>query len=71
MRAIDRIKLINQIALKLQEQMTYTEIDSYLPAFGINCKDYQPSTNNKKDGLKLYGISGFVAHVDIEPSKQW
>ncbi len=133
MRAIDRIKLINQIALKLQEQMTYTEIDSYLPAFGINCKDYQPSTNSKrvyvqellsnqkkeiilqiadeleieyntnnksvelatfweqghfklfishlakykiqatnlKDGLKLYGISGFVAHVDIEPSKQW
>ena len=49
----------------------YTEIDSYLPAFGINCKDYQPSTNNKKDGLKLYGISGFVAHVDIESSKQW
>ncbi len=47
MRAIDRIKLINQIALKLQEQMTYTEIDSYLPAFGINCKDYQPSTNSK------------------------
>ena len=134
MKAIDRVKLINQIALKLQEQMTYTEINSYLPAFGINCKDYQPSTNSKrvyvqellsnqkeeiilqiadeleieyitnknknlelatfweqghfklfishlakykiqatnlKDGLKLYGISGFVAHVDIEPSKQW
>jgi hypothetical protein len=134
MKAIDRVKLINQIALKLQEQMTYVEIDSYLPAFGINCKDYKSSTNSKrvyvqellsnqkeeiilqiadeleieyninknknlelatfweqghfklfishlakykiqatnlKDGLKLYGISGFVAHVDIEPSKQW
>lgn len=134
MKAIDRVKLINQIASKLQEQMTYVEIDSYLPAFGINCKDNKPSTNSKKvyvqellsnqkeeiilqiadeleieyitnknknlelatfweqghfklfishlakykiqatnlkDGLKLYGISGFVAHVDIEPSKQW
>lgn len=134
MKAIDRVKLINQIALKLQEQMTYNEIDSYLPAFGINCKDFQPSTNSKrvyvqellssqkeesilqiadeleidynlnknksielatfweqghfklfishlakykkqatnlKEGLKLYGISGFVAHVDIEPSKEW
>ncbi len=133
MRAIDRIKLINQIALKLQEQMTYTEIDSYLATFGINCKNYHSSTNSKrvyvqellsnqkkeiilqiadeleieyntnnksvelatfweqghfklfishlakykiqatnlKDGLKVYGISGFVAHVDIEPSKEW
>lgn len=32
---------------------------------------YKIQATNLKDGLKLYGISGFVAHVDIEPSKQW
>ncbi|BFU78124.1 hypothetical protein ALC152_13390 [Arcobacter sp. 15-2] len=134
MKAIDRVRLINQIAVTLQEQMTYSDIDSYLPAFGIDCINYNPSTNskrvyvqellshekeeiilqiadeleieynqNKKQNLelatfweqghfklfishlakhkkkatylqkelKLYGIAGFVAHVDIEPSKQW
>ncbi|MBL3518907.1 toll/interleukin-1 receptor domain-containing protein [Arcobacter lanthieri] len=77
MKPRERIRLINEIALKLQEEMKYSEIDMYLPSFGINCKDYQPSTNSKKQAtnlrsvLKSYGISGFVAHVDIEPSKEW
>lgn len=134
MKPRERIKLINEIALKLQEEMKFNEIDMYLPSFGINCKDYQPSTNSKRvyvqellahesdetilniaDDLELvhlnqirniedlatfweanyfkvfishlakykkqasdlqkvlqfYGISGFVAHVDIEPSKEW
>ncbi|WP_323588740.1 toll/interleukin-1 receptor domain-containing protein [Aliarcobacter butzleri] len=134
MKPRERIRLINEIALKLQEEMKYSEIDMYLPSFGINCKDYQPSTNSKRvyvqellanesnetisniaydleltnitqnkdkenlatfweanyfkifishlakhkeqatnlrNVLKSYGISGFVAHVDIEPSKEW
>ena len=48
MKAIDRVRLINQIAVTLQEQMTYSEIDSYLPAFGIDCRNYQPSRNSKR-----------------------
>lgn len=140
MRAIDKMKLIGQIALKLQEQMTYAQIDSYFTALGLDCSNFQGSTNSKrvyaeeflsdkdediifkiadelevshefttvssnfneevsdnpsfwkegyfrlflshlasfkvttahlKGALEKYGISAFVAHDDIEPSKEW
>jgi hypothetical protein len=113
--------------------MGYSDIDVYLTAYGVDCKDYQPSTNSKwayvkelladadenlliqiaddleinhnfsiatpkettvwKGGqfklflshlasfkaqtaklqqvLRKYAISSFVAHEDIEPSKEW
>ncbi|MGW8169485.1 MAG: toll/interleukin-1 receptor domain-containing protein [Sulfurovaceae bacterium] len=133
MKPRERIRLINEIALKLQDEMKYNEIDMYLPSFGINCANHQPSVNSKRvyvqellssekdatiieiaddlaikysnqkinadlatfweqghfklfishlakhkkqasvlqDVLKFYGISAFVAHEDIEPSREW
>ena len=132
MKPIERLRLINEIAAKLQEEMKFNEINIYLPSFGINCKNNQSSNNSKRvyvqellanennetilniahdlelinkdkdkeilatfweanyfkvfishlakykkqatilqNVLKSYGISGFVAHVDIEPSKEW
>lgn len=133
MKALQKINLIKEIALTLQQQMTYSEIDMFLPHFGINCKNIQPSQNSKRvyvqellanekeetilkianelniqpntspiknelitfwekghfklfishlakykvkasqlqQALKIYGISSFVAHEDIEPTREW
>ena len=133
MKVLERIELIDRIGRELQSRMTYSDINAYLGAYGINCKDFQASTNSKwvyvkeiltdvgenlvlkiADELKLehayssntpkeatfwkvghfklflshlasfkvktsqlqhalrnYAISGFVAHEDIEPSKEW
>lgn len=48
MRAIDKMKLIGQVALKLQEQMTYTQIDSYFTALGLDCSNFNGNTNSKR-----------------------
>ena len=133
MKIIERLNLIDQIGRTLQGRMTFSDIDIYLTAYGIDCKDKSPSANSKwvyvkelladvseeiiiqiadeleidhgysvishkeatfwKVGyfklflshlaefkvqtsklqkvLKQYGISSFVAHEDIEPSREW
>lgn len=141
MRAIDKLNLIGYIALKLQEQMTFAQIDSYLGALGFDMSTYEGNTNSKrvyvegflgdkdedivlqmadeleidhqftsqqpaqnsntsnsnptfwkegyfrlflshissfkettahlKDALLKYGITAFVAHEDIQPSREW
>lgn len=133
MKPLERMKLIKDIALHLQQTMTFDEIDMFLPHFGIDCNGIQPSVNSKRvyvqevlsgvkteiiseiakeleiiedsvsvkdeiitfwekghfklfishivkhkikasqlqQGLKIYGISSFVAHEDIEPSREW
>lgn len=133
MNAIEKIELLEKIGLELQAQMTFSEIDVYFGAHGINFKDVQPSANSKRiyakevlanepvdtilkladelgiphgyapaakkeatfwkagyfklflshlasfkvqtsnlqSVLKKYGISAFVAHEDIEPSREW
>lgn len=48
MKPQDRIKLINDIAHKLQEEMTLTEIISYLFAFGIDCREHNKGINSKR-----------------------
>lgn len=32
---------------------------------------YKTSVSTLKDELRIHGISGFVAHEDIEPTKEW
>ncbi|NVK23115.1 MAG: toll/interleukin-1 receptor domain-containing protein [Kangiellaceae bacterium] len=133
MNAIEKIKLLEKIGIELQAQMTFSEIDVYFGAHGINFKEVQPSANSKRiyakevlanepeevilklaeelgiphnhapvtkkeatfwkagyfklfishlasfkvqtsnlqSVLKKYGISAFVAHEDIEPSREW
>lgn len=132
-KPLERIEIIEKIALVLQEKMTYSKIETYLTAYGIECKNFQPSVNSKRvyveeilkfvsdeiiikiakeldikikskfikgktinfwkqgyiklfishiskhkdkaknlqDVLDIYGISAFVAHEDIEASKEW
>lgn len=138
MKNLDKIKLIDMIASELQDQMTFSEIDSYFKTYDIPT-DHQPSYNSKRvyvkevlpkindevilqiaDELNLdhtygkpitqpqktkedsdlwkpghfrlflshlasfkvtishlkvelekFGISSFVAHEDIEPTKEW
>lgn len=133
MRILERINLLDRIGRELQSRMSYSDIDVYLGAYGVDCKDFQPSTNSKwvyvkellanadekllldiandlelehnfsiaapkeatfwkagyfrlflshiasfkantarlQQALKKYAISAFVAHEDIEPSKEW
>lgn len=136
MRAIDRLNLLDRIGRELQSRMTYTDIDIYLTAFGIDTKKSTTSTNSKwlyvkellsdapestlfeladqlgiehsfqsSRGVELrqskfwvpgyfrlfishlspfketaaqlqtalldFGITAFVAHKDIEPTKEW
>lgn len=136
MKVLDRLSLIDRIGRELQSKFSYTEIDSYLKAYGVDTKKPTSGVNSKwvytkellsdeKDSLILrianelelqhnysleeildsveanfwepfhfklflshlssfkkttgllqaslrrYGISAFVAHVDIEPTKEW
>jgi len=133
MQVLEKISLIDRIGRELQSRMGYSDIDVYLSAHGVDCKDFQPSTNSKwvyvkellanssedlvltianeleldhglskaslketsfwkpgyfklflshlvtfkvqtsklQQALRQYGISSFVAHEDIEPSKEW
>lgn len=131
MRVLDKISLLDKIGRELQSRMSYSDIDVFLGAHGIDCKDFQPSTNSKwvyvkevladaseelvirianeldhnysvaspkqanfwktghfklflshlasfkaqtsrlQQALKKYAITSFVAHEDIEPSREW
>jgi len=133
MKVLERIALIDRIGRELQSRMSYSDIDVYLSAYGIDCKDFQPSANSKwvyvkelladadeslvlriadelelehsysssapkeatfwkaghfklflshlasfkvqtarlQHALRKYAITSFVAHEDIEPSREW
>lgn len=137
MRKIDRFNLIDTIGRELQSRMSYSDIDIYLKAFGIdtstkqtsganskwvyskevladepddtlisiadelelehaykgnrrvdnsdskfwlpNCfrlfithlSSFKAQTSHLQNALRKYGISGFVAHEDIEPTREW
>lgn len=139
MNGLEKMALLESIGVELQSQMTFSDIDQYFSAHGINSYDTQPVVNSKrvyvkdilaseendtilkiakeldipfrqpsetekettsekeatfwKAGyfklflshiasfkkttsilqslLKNYGISAFVAHEDIEPTKEW
>jgi len=136
MTALEKIKLIDDVAKELQKRFTYRDIDAFFIAYGIptghipsyNSKyvyvkevlptideeviiqianeldikhDFLSKSNNFKDNsisfwkpghfklfishlssfkqtvtilkidLEKYGISAFVAHEDIEPTKEW
>ncbi len=133
MRVLEKIELLDRIGRELQSRMSFSDIDVYLGAHGVDCKYSQPSTNSKwvyvkellanadesllltiandlemehnfssvapkeatfwkaghfklflshlasfkvntarlQNALKQYAISSFVAHEDIEPSKEW
>lgn len=44
---------------------------SYLRLFLSHISTHKTVISNLKDELGIYGISGFVAHEDIEPTKEW
>ena len=47
MRVLEKIELLDRIGRELQSRMSYSDIDVYLSAYGVDCKDFQPSTNSK------------------------
>jgi hypothetical protein len=42
-----------------------------LRLFLSHVSTYKAAVSSLKDELAIYGISGFVAHEDIEPTKEW
>ena len=42
-----------------------------LKLFLSHVSAHKKAISSLKDELKIYGISGFVAHEDIEPTKEW
>jgi TIR domain len=136
MKVLEKIDLIEKIAIELQSRMTFADINTYLKAYNIDTTVSTSGVNSKRiyvkellssasegivseiadelnipnnvvvstknnvaeptfwapfhfklflshlssfkktasllqSTLKSYGISGFVAHVDIEPTKEW
>jgi hypothetical protein len=136
MKVLDRLSLIDRIGRALQSRMSFSEVETYLKAHGVDTKKPTSGVNSKwvyakelladeKDpvilriadeldvphnfavaasqqmveatfwesnhfrlflshlssfkkttgllqaALRRYGISAFVAHVDIEPTKEW
>jgi hypothetical protein len=47
MRVLERIELVDRIGRELQSRMSYSDIDVYLGAYGIETKGIQPSSNSK------------------------
>ena len=47
MKVIEKINLLDKIGRELQSTMSYSDIDVYLSAHGVDCKDFQPSVNSK------------------------
>jgi len=45
--------------------------DNYFRVFLSHKATYKKETSKLKQELEKYGISAFVAHNDIEPSKEW
>jgi hypothetical protein len=135
-RRIDKLRLIDTVGRKLQAEMTYDEIKSYLRDFGVDVERQTSGVNSKwrfvkdllgdepldrvldvaedleiphgharggrvdvvdtrfwlpgyfrlflshvsgfkaktaqlQSALKPFGVSAFVAHEDIEPTKEW
>lgn len=42
-----------------------------LKLFLSHISTYKTAISSLKDELRIYGVSGFVAHEDIEPTKEW
>lgn len=55
---------------KLSEPSSYWKV-GYYKVFISHVSKYKNSASNLKMMLEPYGISAFVAHVDIKPSKEW
>lgn len=136
MKRLDRLSLVDRVGRELQGRMSYSDIDAYLPAFGVDISKPTSGINSKwvytkellsdvpdsvvleiaddldiphtfaavgsshaveasfweprhfrlflchlssikksvaslQCALRRYGITAFVAHVDIEPTKEW
>lgn len=52
MRPIEKIELLEKIATELQARMTYSDIDVYLAAFGVEARYIQSSYNSKRVYVK-------------------
>lgn len=61
-------KPINNV--KNKELATFWK-QGYLKLFISHLAKHKEKASTLQKELMLYGISGFVAHVDIEPSKEW
>lgn len=55
---------------KLSEPSSYWKV-GYYKVFISHVSKYKSSASNLKLMLEPYGISAFVAHEDIKPSKEW
>lgn len=55
---------------KIAEPSSYWKV-GYYKIFISHVSKYKKSASNLKLTLEPFGISAFVAHVDIKPSKEW
>ncbi len=59
------------------EDITYSEGElifwkpGYFKLFFSHISSFKETVSHLKDNLEIYGISSFVAHEDIEPTKEW
>lgn len=59
---------VSQLGINYNDQMWRP---GYFRLFISHLSEYKESASNLKECLQNYGIDGFVAHVDITPSKEW
>ncbi|MDQ7084793.1 MAG: toll/interleukin-1 receptor domain-containing protein [Sulfurovum sp.] len=60
----------NEIKKKNIQLATFWE-QGHFKLFISHLAKYKKTASNLQNLLLIYGISGFVAHEDIEPSKEW
>lgn len=73
------LRIANELNIPHNSVITSTnstiEANFWLPShfklFISHISSFKKTTGILQTALKTYGISGFVAHVDIEPTKEW
>lgn len=69
------IELAEHLGLRIESDSTSVKPefwkDGYFRLFISHLATDKQNTQKLKDKLEKYGISGFVAHSDIEPTKEW
>jgi hypothetical protein len=69
------IELAEHLGLQIENESTVVNPDfwkdDYFKLFISHLATDKVNAQKLKDRLEIYGISGFVAHSDIEPTKEW
>jgi hypothetical protein len=70
LKLADELEIPHRYAVAAKKEATFWRA-GYFKLFLSHLASFKVQTSNLQAVLKKYGISAFVAHEDIEPSREW